>query len=74
VSLEYLLDYERERKLEIIEEHHMLAHRGLNNLFRELNQRYYNIKQTEVKEVILIAICVQEGQRILLWKMFCLSL
>lgn len=50
--LEYIEDFNETRKRECIERLHLGSHRGLHALFRELNNRYYNIKQSDVKNVL----------------------
>lgn len=50
--LEFIPDFETDRKNAIIQEVHRRSHRGINTIFRELNSKFYNIKKGDVELVL----------------------
>lgn len=62
--LEYLTDFDAQRKESLINETHLRSHRGISSLFIELSKKYYNIKKEDIKNVL--DNCVVCSRRIVL--------
>lgn len=51
-SLEYLADFDLNLKYQKINTIHLRSHRGLHALYNEIKQKFYNVKQNDIKIVL----------------------